>query len=244
LNADRAPQLKASVGLLNLRGLVKMTRNIICLIIALLLSQLGAKDSNAQSEKLKFEVGAQFSALRFGDLDVTEPGLGGRFAYNLNDNLALEAEGNFFPNKQGQDEQYGFLQGGRKTQALFGAKVGMRRERIGFFGKVRPGFVRFSNFERNLLVCLPGVPCPPQPPARFSETDFALDVGGVVELYPSRRSLLRIDVGDTIIHSTSGEEILIPGVVQSREGTFRSVVRITRSTSHNLQINVGVGFRF
>lgn len=229
------------------RHLQKMTRNTVFLIIALVLLHTANKNSNAQSEKLKFEVGAQFSALRFGELDVTEPGFGGRFAYNINDHVALEAEGNFFPNSQGQDEIYGFLQGGRKTQVLFGTKIGMRRERVGVFGKVRPGFVRFSNFERNARACLfpPDARCVPSPPpGKPSETDFALDIGGVVELYPSHRSIVRIDVGDTIIRSTSGEEILLPGIVQSREGPFRSVVAVTRSTSHNLQINVGVGFRF
>lgn len=229
-----------------------MIKRTVRLFAAVLLLQAAAydsngqsDDSNGQSDEPRFEVGTQFSVLRFGDLDVTEPGLGSRLTYNINDNLAVEAEGNFFPNSRGRDEIYGSLQGGRKTQMLFGAKFGARSGRIGMFGKLRPGFVHFGNFERNLSACLlDGRPCPPQPPAAFSETDFAMDIGGVLELYTSRRSLIRVDVGDTIIRPTSGEEIVLPGVAQSRAGPLRSVVGVTRSTNHNLQINVGVGFRF
>ncbi len=209
----------------------------------------------AQSETPKFEVGAQFSLVRFGDLDldhgITEPGFGGRFTYNINSHLAVEAEMNFFPRERRVEKQiFGFggevLQGGRKTQGLFGIKAGARRERIGVFGKVRPGFVHFSHFERQGFVCalLGPTPCPPNPPPVFSETDFALDLGGVVELYPSRRAVVRFDLGDTIIHSGSGEVIELPGTRQSLQGPFRSVIDITRSTSHNLQFSVGIGFRF
>ena len=57
----------------------------------------------------------------------------------------------------------------------------------------------------------------------FSEraTEFALDYGGVLELYPSRHVALRFDVGDTVI----------------RFGNLGF-------TSHNLQITPGVAFRF
>jgi hypothetical protein len=59
-----------------------------------------------------------------------------------------------------------------------------------------------------------------------SATEFALDIGGVFELYPSRPVAFRFDVGDTIIRFSGG-----------------SVGRL-QATSHNLQIAVGVAFRF
>ncbi len=196
----------------------------------------------AQSETPKFEVGAQFSVIRFGDLEITEPGFGGRFTYNINDHFAVEAEANFFP-REVKDSYGETLQGGHKTQGLFGVKLGARRKQAGIFGKVRLGFVRFNHFERNGIVCIDG--CPPQPLPSFSETDFALDVGGVLELYPSRRTLVRFDFGDTIIHSGSGENILLPDTFFLSNGTsFPTIKGIVRSTSHNLQFSVGIGFRF
>ena len=195
----------------------------------------------AQSETPKFEVGAQFSLIRFSDLDITELGFGGRFTYNINKHVAVEAEGNFFP-REVKDSFGEILQGGRKTEGLFGVKLGSLTKRVGVFGKVRPGFVHFSHFERNGVVCIDR--CPPQPPPRFSETDFATDIGGVFELYPARRTVVRLDLGDTIIHSGSGENILLPSTFFLPNGTsFPSVKGIVRSTSHNLQFSVGVGFR-
>ncbi len=205
------------------------------------LGLFAGRDVFAQADMPKYEIGAQFSLIRFSDLDITELGFGGRFTYNMNKHLAAEAQVNFFP-REVKDSFGETLQGGRKTEGLFGLKLGARRKRIGAFGKVRPGFVHFGHFERNGIVCINQ--CPPQPPPSFSETDFAIDVGGVFELYPSRRTVVRFDLGDTIIHSGSGENILLPSTFFLPNGTsFPSTKAIVRSTSHNLQFSVGVGFR-
>src|SRR5437763_16917458 len=108
--------------------------------VAALLLFLNSNLVLAQSETPKFEVGAQFSLVRFSDLDITEPGFGGRFTYNLNSHVAVEAEANFFP-REVKDFYGETLQGGRKTQGLFGIKIGERSRRLGIFGKIRPGFV-------------------------------------------------------------------------------------------------------
>jgi hypothetical protein len=55
--------------------------------------------TSAQSNTPKFEIGAQFSTIRFSDLDITEPGFGGRFTYNVNSHVGLEVEMNFFREK-------------------------------------------------------------------------------------------------------------------------------------------------
>ncbi len=83
----------------------------------------------AQSETPKFEVGTQFSVIRFSDLEITEPGFGGRFTYNVNDHLAVEAEVNFFP-REVKDSFGETLQGGRKTQGLFGVQTITHRKRV------------------------------------------------------------------------------------------------------------------
>ena len=67
------------------------------------------------------------------------------------------------------------------------------------------------------------------------KTEFTLDAGGVVEFYPSRRITLRVDVGDTIIYY--GETFFFVEL---------PVGKVTRPavTTHNLQLNAGIGFRF
>ena len=219
-----------------------MTTRRIFILLTFVLLPVTCQKNYAQSETPEFEVGAQFSVLHLSDLEVTEKGFGARFTYNLTDNIAFEAEGNVFPNdrpmRRGDFEGFR-LNGGRKTQGLFGIKVGIRREKIGIFGKARPGFVRFSHFERQIFfVCPPSFdPCVVRPLSTFTQTDYALDIGGVVELYPSRRSVVRFDVGDTIIRPRFRESILLRG----EDFPFSS---FTRSTSHNLQFSFGVGFRF
>lgn len=171
---------------------------------------LSPEQAYAQSEVPKLELGAQFSMIRLTDLDTTEPGVGGRVTYNINHHLSVEGEFNFFP------REHAVLTGGQKIEGLFGAKYGWRSDRIGIFGKLRPGLLHFDNVA---IACPPGALCIKPGP----QTNFALDIGGVAEYYPSRHTALRLDIGDTIIR------------YDGFAPTF---------TNHNLQINAGVGYRF
>ena len=191
----------------------------------------------AQSDMPKIEISAQFSLLNIDRVrvdgneirlfaGVTEPGFGARFTYNITKRLGLEAEGNFFP-KQGHDKGSTNLVGGRITQGLFGAKVGKRFEKLGIFGKARPGFVSYSNaiLTRDARITT----------FQFGRlTHLAFDLGGVVELYPSRRTVVRFDVGDTIVRYGKQTSVDIFGQ-QIGDAPF---------TRHNLQFSAGVGIRF
>ncbi|MBD0326018.1 MAG: hypothetical protein ICV68_06295, partial [Pyrinomonadaceae bacterium] len=87
---------------------------------------LNSGEASAQTDELpKFEIGGHFSSLTFNSAD-TEPGLGVRFTYNVNRNLAFEAEGNLFPHDA---RERSFRNGGRATQGLFGVKIGKRYQR-------------------------------------------------------------------------------------------------------------------
>jgi hypothetical protein len=85
-----------------------------------------------------------------------------------------------------------------KTSGFFGAKTGLRLNRFGVFGKGRPGFWHFTRWY------------------------FAADTGGVLEYYPSSRTVVRIDVGDTII--------------------FYGGARL--GTVHNFQPGLGFSYKF
>jgi hypothetical protein len=175
--------------------------------------------ASAQSSEIpKIEIGAQFSLLRISDLDTNNPGVGGRITWNVTRTIGVEGEVNLFPERS--NAQFDLRQS-RKIQGQFGLKTGFRSDRFGVFGKVRPGFV---HFDRILLSnCPPGNVCP----AVFrigSETKFSFDVGGVLEFYPSRHTMLRFDLGNTII---SFSERNLP-----------------QGTKNNLQFSTGFGFRF
>lgn len=186
-----------------------------------------------QDERKRFEAGAQFSLLNIERVGgrSNEPGIGGRFAYNLTDTLSLEAEINLFPKSyNGASNE----DGGRITQGLFGIKAGKRFERFGLFGKLRPGFVSFGRAitgPRDARVFVNN----PLTSFQFGRlTHRAMDVGGVFEFYPSRRTVLRFDLGDTIVRY--GQQTFIDALGRS--------VTDPSFTRHNLQFSAGFGFRF
>ena len=166
----------------------------------------------------------------------TEAGFGARLGYNFTESFALEAEGNFFP----REREFG---GGRRSQALFGVKAGKRFEQVGLFVKARPGFVHFSEGDlqpRPDVACIAVVPPPVSCFEGKGQTHFAFDVGGVFEYYPSRRTLIRFDAGDTIIRLGDHR---VPIVINNQPDS--AVVGFAPSeTTHNFQGSIGFGIRF
>ena len=182
------------------------------LAAAALVLMVPAQNAQAQSETPRIEFGVHYSMLRLHDFDATDHGVGTRLTINITDGLAVEGEYNFFP--RGRDNlaaPTGSSGVSQRSQGLFGVKYGMRSGKVGVFGKIRPGFMHFG--ENTLDI--------PFAPSIPTTTEFALDVGGVFEVYPTRRVAFRFDVGDTII----------------RFGGLDF-------TSHNLQITTGIALRF
>lgn len=247
-------------------------RNLVVVTIVSLLLP-GGLSTYAQSpdaDGRRFEVGGQFSVLNSPiarDVSVTsvqcvatpcpplliisgsrktQPGFGGRFGYNLTDSLALEAELNLFP-KADSFSPPGAFNDGNLIEGLFGLKAGRRFKKAGVFGKARPGFLYASKGDLRLK---PGGGCiaifPPS--AGCFETtgknSFAFDFGGVVELYPTKRTIIRFDVGDTIVRLGQRN---VTGILNSSPGLPSGlvvVVGVPAETTHNLQASAGIGFRF
>jgi hypothetical protein len=154
------------------------------LAAAALLLTVTAQNAQAQSsETPKMEIGVQYTFLRFRDFGINDNGVGTRVTYNLADTISIEGEYNYFPKSQPNLATLTATDSHR-SQGLFGVKYGMRSEKFGIFGKLRPGFVRFGEGSGGLAP---------------SATEFALDFGGVFEYYPSRAVAFRVDLGDTVI---------------------------------------------
>jgi hypothetical protein len=194
--------------------------------IAALLSLL-TFTASGQSPETKLEVGAQSTSLTlfhpdfFGDL--TQPGFGGRVTYNFTRVIAADAEINFFPQKNG------FLIGqGRAIQGQFGVKAGKRFEKFGLFGKVRPGFLSIDDaFSLDTNHPIGGAIFPV---SIHRKTLFTTDLGGVLEFYPGKRTIVRFDGGDTIIR-------------YGPEFDFLNFPETQAKTRHNFQFTAGVSFR-
>lgn len=195
-------------------------RKILSFALAMaVLAVIASPQSALAQEAPKVEIGAHYTFLRFSDFDTNDSGVGVRVTFNLTDNVAIDGEYNFFPTKRRHfiDD---FYVNSRRYQGLLGVKAGARGDKVGVFGKLRPGFVHFGEGTLDPTI----VPILPVP-GTFKSTQFALDAGGVFELYPSRSTVLRFDVGDTIIR-------------------FNGDGGRPKFTSHNLQLSAGVGLRF
>jgi hypothetical protein len=183
------------------------------------------------NEVPKVEVGAQFTLIHLLDSELTiaaptnnqsgiyrrfyqtNAGFGGRLAYNLTRQVALEGEVNYFPQTANRIAQKG-------VEGLFGAKAGWRGNKVGVFGKARPGFFHYEE----PIVCIT-TPC-----NNPTFTRFALDLGGVLELYPSRHFITRFDLSDVLMRSQR--------TINISPGGYETVFH------HNPQFSAGVGYRF
>jgi Outer membrane protein beta-barrel domain len=240
---------------------------LLIILVCFLLASTGVCAQTAVLEDHKFEVGGQFTLLTTSivnnDLSTpcltiscspsgtfvlsrsrkTQPGFGGRIGYNLNSNVALEAELNVFPGADSFSQPEAFNDGSF-LEGLFGVKAGKRFEKVGIFGKARPGFLYASKGD---LEPKPDVGCItifPPPVGCFqttSTTSFALDVGGVLEVYPTERTVIRFDFGNTVIRFS---ERNVSAAFNGLTNPILGVLRIPAETTHNFQGSVGVGFRF
>jgi len=132
--------------------------------------------ASEQDTPPRIEVGVHLTAINEEGLGEKPLGGGGGITYRLSHYLAIDTEANRYP-----------IGGGAAnfpvTQALFGARAGIRFGKVGFFGKIRPGFGVYDS-----SVYQPGI-----------GTKANLDMGGVLEFYSERHFGARLDFGDTII---------------------------------------------
>lgn len=201
-----------------------MDRKNLLVSSALLLFIACTACAQTQIAEHGFEIGGHYTAIRLKTFDATVNGLGARLGYNFNRRFALDAEANFFPETHLGNEQVG-----QKTQAFIGVKAGARSKYVGVFAKARPG-VMFIGELTSGFNCRRGVgftSCRPQ------HNNFALDVGGIVEFYPSTRTIVRLDAGDTIIRER-----------QTTLSFFGRPPLTTTDTTHNFQVSVGFSYRF
>lgn len=217
-----------------------MKRNLLFIITAIgICSLLSPLRTRAQSTDLpKYEVAADFSSITFGP-GQTELGFGGRLTYNLNKHVALEAAGYFFP------RNCEFCSRDRITEGLFGVKVGKRFKKWGIFAKVRPGVLSFADGQSDIVAITTNPPLG-TPIFNFETrrlTTFVVDVGGVLEFYPSKRIVTRLDFGSTIIHYPSRTNNF--PIFDSTTGTYvLAPFKILAETRGSIQVMAGVGFRF
>ena len=222
----------------------------IALTLLIVLTSVYSQRANAQQTKPsdelpKIEVGIE-SIMTFTENSNTHPGAGARLTYNFNRHFAVEGAAYF----SGDNCQFCGEVTGTMTQGMIGVKAGQRFRRFGLFVKARPGVINLSQAEFDLVPTgsSKSILTGPFDEAPFkvvnrSRTDFAMDVGGVLEIYATKKFFLRFDtgllierVGSRTFHSVSLDETT---------GSFQpSPFKVPGSTIGHFQFVSGVGFRF
>jgi hypothetical protein len=155
-------------------------------------------------------VGASYSLLSLTYPDQIPNGFGGWLTWRF-----IDAGVNLLP------EDHPII--GRQTQLFAGARGGFRVGGFGAYARVRPGLIHFSRrFLAPEIACVAIFPTPEA--CLVDATNFALDLGGTVEFLPTSRTVIRLDVGDTLIRFNRNE----------LEPVWR----------HNFQFSAGAGVRF
>jgi hypothetical protein len=180
----------------------------------------------------KWEFGPLFSAMMLSREGLTnnvrtEPGFGGYASYRFYGVLYLDGDLLYFPQGTSSSSPQ---DGGTILQGLLGLKGGIRRNHFGFFGKVRPGFHSYSGALTS--VSTTGSSSSVYTYARSN--NFVLDLGGIVELYPSERSTVRIEVGDTHLFFGT-RNVDVDGITEPVSGG---------KMQHSIQLMLGYGWRF
>jgi hypothetical protein len=182
----------------------------------------------------RFEIGAGFAALGHGYNNRTDSaagqvttaaGFGGHFDFDICPYLAFDSALIYFPKSE---PVVTAQSGGKVLEGLFGAKIGLRRDRVGYFLTLRPGFLRYSRTVTEF---------PASPTGVFGlapNTIGALNVGTAIEVYTSRRTMLRFDVGDTML--------FVPAKTVPQPPL--SPISFNPDLRHTIQISTGFGFRF
>ena len=159
-----------------------------------LVAVLGVLVPSGEAADTRWDLGGTFTTVPAhanrgpGSDDPTKwvPGVGGWVTLHANELLAIEAEvDGYFP-----QAELGLLGATLKHKllAVAGLRLGRRSGPWSLGLKARPGILR-SSFDDIVL-----------PPTTSTESDFVLDVGGVVERR-SERWLVRLDVGNLWIPS-------------------------------------------
>src|SRR5439155_18607027 len=127
--------------------------------------------SRLAAQSIPIEVGIQLTGTHLHKLDQTPLGIGGRALFQFAPGTSLDTGLTYFSNVGA-------------TTAMIGIKSGVRSSWFGVFGKTRAGIWHFGGYSD----------------PRLNRRDlFTADIGGILEYYPSPRTAVRIDLGDTVI---------------------------------------------
>jgi hypothetical protein len=207
---------------INPKGATEMTsRRLLLVTLWLVWSPAVAL---AQSDR--FELGGQLISANLSPVDQADFGLGARFSWNPVPLAGLESEINLYP--KDLPGQVPFSRS--RIEGLFGATFGPRLGSLRPFAKARAGFLSVRAATEPIACAL--IFPPPLSCQLGDRTLLDYELGGGLELFPSRGSFVRVEVGDRAVR--------YPGPARDTEGTLHQ----DSFFGHDLRFAAGAGLRF
>jgi hypothetical protein len=180
----------------------------------------------AQSSDARAELGIHLTSVRSSEFDRSDTGVGGRLSWYPAGLIGLEGELTIYPGDFPDAPAFSRS----RLEGLFGVTVGVSVNRVRPFARIRPGFVTFREAPQP-FACILIFPPPLACALSGGDTLLALDIGGGVEVFTTRRTVLRVDAGDRLLR--------YPGPV------FRDGTAVENGFfSHDFRFAVGGGLRF
>jgi hypothetical protein len=171
-----------------------MTARRIQQAVGVCLFFLSAVPILAQSGGGRFELGAHVAAADSGQFDTTDVGIGGRFSWSPVGLLGLESEISFYPREF--PHVGGFSRA--RIEGLFGATVGPTIGGVRPFAKGRFGFLNVRAASQP-FACILIFPPPLSCQLGAGRTLPEFDLGGGLELFASRQTYVRVELGDRLL---------------------------------------------
>ncbi len=175
-----------------------------------------------------FEVGGQVASVSGGEFDGSDTGYGGRLSWNPIALIGLEGEVTFYPGDY--PDPVAFSAG--RTEYFFGVTIGPKIGPVRPFLRARVGGLDLQAAPRP-FACLAIYPPQLSCSLAAGETLTAYDIGGGLEVFPSGRLFLRVDVGDRIL-KYPGPATRPHGGMMTTDGFYGNEFRIA----------AGAGLRF
>ena len=193
-----------------------------CAVVFLLLVT-AVSPAAAQS----FEAGAHFSSARWSEFDGADNGVGGRLTWRPSALIGLDAEVTWYPS----DFPEGIAFTRSRTEALFGATIGPKIDRVRPFAKLTAGVLKVGATP-GAFACIAIFPPPLNCQLAGGDTLLAFEIGGGVAIDMTDRTFVRVDITDRILR--------YPGPVF--DSNFE--VRDERYLGHAPRFTLGAGIRF
>jgi hypothetical protein len=194
------------------------------LVVTLFVSLACASAARAQS----WEATVHLASSQWSEFEGTDIGGGARLTFKPTPIIGVDADVTWYPGDFPPD---GIPFTGNRLEGLFGVTVGPRLAGFRPFAKVGGGFMNVSE-SRQPLACIAIFPPPLSCVMAGGQTMAAMEFGGGVELLPTGRALLRLDVTDRVLKYPGPS---LDADFQANDDGF---------WGHALRFTIGAGFRF